>query len=312
MKNFFLLLLLSVSFLWANPLHERLKKAQKGDFLVTEQGKTKTLLRVHEANYPTLVLEEISFPSTVQVSKIAEWILQKAPGHTNWVMYEIDLEKKALLECFSFSRGCFLQPENGQHLLQTFLNLSFEKVLPEKRRKIGPSPLPGESDYRPFWKPPLKINGQKVPSEFSVYSIVWPKDTSPLSEKVIELYFDAGKKIAFPAWIQVHAEHISVFSKVIDAGSKLPSFYSTFPRRGPSLLKMSKEKSTYLLNIPKYCLDFDLIIEEDAKAVFTQQDFTLTHQEKETYLLKIKKPVKKELFIILIPKKHPHLYLPLS
>ncbi len=210
-------------------LKERLLQAQPGAYAVFEQGKTRSLLHVHSRKEQVLILEEISLPSSLGVRSWQEWIEERAPGHTSWSMYAIDLEKGELLSCFSFSRASWIQMGSQDHFLTLLLKKSFHALPDARRKKIGPPPMEGEADVRPVWNPPFLREGKKVPIDYVVAEIEWPKDASELSEKRLEVYFDKKKLSPFPVWVQVHTNHASVFARMVDSGEGLRSYYISFP-----------------------------------------------------------------------------------
>lgn len=230
-------LLLSLALIIALPLFpdsllkKRLSKAEAGAFIVFEQGKTVTLLSIHEKKDEILVLEEISCPSS-KLSKISNWqswVNEKAPGHTSWVMYKIDMQKAKILECFSFSRSSWIPMEGQEHFLTLLIKTPFQKVL--ERKKIGPPPMPGEVDHRSIWNPPFYHEGKKRSLTFDAYEIEWPKDSSELSQKKITAYFDRSELTPFPVWVQISNDHMAVYAREIDSGKGLVSYYSGIPEK---------------------------------------------------------------------------------
>lgn len=210
-------------------IKKRIINAPEGAYIVFEQGKTATLLAIHAKNESLLVLEEISCPTSL-VSKISnwqDWINIRAPGHTSWVMYKIDLQKAKLLQCFSFSRSSWIPIEGQEHFLTLLLKTSLKKVA--ERKKIGPSPMPGEMDLRPIWNPPFYYEGKKRSLTFEAYEMEWPKDDTELSQKLITAYFDTSGLSPFPTWVQISNDHMAVFAREIDAGTGLVSYYSDIP-----------------------------------------------------------------------------------
>lgn len=216
-----------------NILLERITHAHSGDFIVTEQGKSIAIIRVHSLMEDILTLEEISVPSHLAKDinlKWQNWIDARAPGHTSWVMYEIDVKNKLLRECYSFTRSSFIQIQD--HFITSLFQQNFYKETSDMRKKIGPPPMDGELDLRPLWNPPLMVDGKQIPkASFDAYQTTWPKDTSELSQKIIELYFPVKEEYPFPFWIQIHGDHGSVFARVIDSGKNLHSYYRDIPRR---------------------------------------------------------------------------------
>ncbi|MDE3045161.1 MAG: hypothetical protein KGJ02_00735 [Verrucomicrobiota bacterium] len=259
--------LLAVSFLQAAefPLLQRLEKAKTGDYIVLEANQTTTLLAIRALSPRSIVLEEISAPSNVLKKKPAswaEWIKNKAPGHTSWSMVEIDLKDRQILECYSFSRSAWLTQSPQESLIATLLHLPLVPIKADKRRKIGSPPLDGEPDRRQIWNPPLIYNGQKLDNAiFDVYEAEWPRDGSELGGKTVCLYFDRDKHSPLPYWIQVETTHVTASMRAIDSGKNLPSRFRSLPRRVPEFVGAPvKTKSGLRLSLksPKYYKEFEL------------------------------------------------------
>ncbi len=93
--------ILLTTFLNAFSLKDKLVKGNPGDYVVTEQMGTYTILVIRSISDHHILLEEIDAPKLnlePQSCSWKEWISQEAPGHTAWVSYLIDLEKNKLLE----------------------------------------------------------------------------------------------------------------------------------------------------------------------------------------------------------------------
>ncbi len=261
---FFLSLTLSLS---AAPfrLKERLEKAHIGDYVVSEAGKTTTLLCIRSLTPHSCILEEISAPSQnlkQKPSSWAEWIKENAPGHSSWSMIEIDLESGQILECFSFSKSAWVQTSQKENVIARLLYLPMKQVGVERQRKIGPPPMPGEPDFRKVWTPPLTFEGKKLESfRFDVFETVWPEDDTELSGQQVFLYFDRDQKLPLPFWIQIETSHVSAALRTIDAGKNLPIIHRNIPRRVPEFVGLPlKTEKTLLLNLksPKYYKAFEL------------------------------------------------------
>ncbi len=260
----FLLLTLS---LVAAPfrLKERVEKARPGDYMVTEAGKTITVLTVRAVSPHSLILEEISAPTQnlkPRPESWPEWVKEGAPGHTSWSMVEIDPSSGQLLECFSFSRSAWLQLTQKESLIATLLDLPMKKVASENQLKIGPPPMSGEPDFRKNWAPPFVFEGKNLEApKFEVYETVWPKDESELAGQDVMLYFDLEKGLPFPFWVQVQTSHATAAMKTIDAGKNLPQIHRKIPRRVPEFVGLPrKSENRLLLNVksPKYYKQFEL------------------------------------------------------
>lgn len=241
-----------------------------------------TLLAIRSLNPQTLILEEISIPSqnlNATLTSWNEWIKARAPGHTSWSMTEIDLNTGAILECYSFSRGGWVQLSSQESLFATLLQLPLSAIDAEKRRRIGPPPAPGEIDHRKEWNPPLVFEGQSIEgARFEVFETLWPEDGTELAGKSVSLYFDQEKKFPLPYWIQIDATSATANLRVIDAGKSLPPVYRNLPRRVPQLIGQPQktEKGLRLsLKSPKYFHSFEVFaIDVTTKE---KQIFPITH-----------------------------------
>ncbi|MBX7067399.1 MAG: hypothetical protein K1X28_09225 [Parachlamydiales bacterium] len=268
MKHWVLCFLLVSAALFGAPpfrMKERIEKAKVGDYMVTEAGKMITVLSIRSISPNSLILEEISVPSQnlkKRPDSWPEWVKANAPGHTSWSMIEIDPKSGQLLECFSFSRSAWIQLSQKESLIATLLFLPMKKVSPDKQRKIGPPPMPGEPDFRKVWVPPLVFEGKKLESpNFEVFETIWPKDDSELSNQEVMIYFDHEKQLPFPFWIQVQTSHATAALRTIDSGKNLPIIHRKIPRRVPEFVGLPrKTEDRLLLNLksPKYYKQFEL------------------------------------------------------
>ncbi|HSX37867.1 MAG TPA: hypothetical protein VLE95_03455 [Chlamydiales bacterium] len=246
-------------------VQDRLSIASNGDYLVMEGGKMITLLSIRSINPTSFVLEEVSAPVEnlqTRPSSWHEWIKGKAPGHTSWSMFEIQRSNGEILECYSFTRGAWIQLSTKESLIATLLSLSLTPVSHENRRKIGPPPSQGEMDNRKIWSPPALFEGKKQEGmQFDVYETVWPKDQTPFSGNTVLLYFDKEGRFPFPFWIQVEASHANLALRTIDTGKHCPSPYRKFPRRIPQFIgdpKKTQKGLKLFLKSPKYFQNFNL------------------------------------------------------
>lgn len=233
MKYWTFCFLFILNFLSAAEFHfkDRLEKGSQGDYFVFEANKTATLIAIRSISPAKIRLEEISVPSSKIPSSWPQWIQSKAPGHTSWSMIEIDLVNGVPLDCYSFSRSAWIQISQKESLLATLLHLSLHPIESDRRRRIGPSPLPGERDHRKFWNPPFIVEGRKKENAaFDVFETDWPEDGTELSGKTVSLYFDQEKKFPFPFWIQIETTHATGALRAIDCGKNLPSSHRSMPR----------------------------------------------------------------------------------
>jgi hypothetical protein len=92
----FLFLLFS-SFAYSNlTLKDRLIQAQAGDYIVSDQGGTYSLILIRYVDEDQLILEEIAVEQkAINLKKTTwkNWIENRAPGALSWVTLVIDLKK---------------------------------------------------------------------------------------------------------------------------------------------------------------------------------------------------------------------------
>lgn len=240
----------------------KFEKAQDGDYIVTKQDKTCTLIFVR-AHQPFLLLEEISVLESSVTTNWKQWLAEGAPGHTSWNLYEFDLESGKLNEAFSFSHRGWLTLGDDEQILAKLLTLPLNKVPEDKRRRIGPPPLAGESDTRKLWNPPKIFEGKTYEkSRFQVLGGRWPQDRSLLSGCAIEMYFDAQSPFPFPFWIELSNGHYTLKLRVVDAGKGLKSPQKLgMPHRPPQFVGQMQKEDKYwrvTLKSPHYYHQFKL------------------------------------------------------
>lgn len=213
-------------------IKERTPFAEPGDYIVSQQDKNFTVLLIRSFNAPKIVFEEISTPKAQKNWK--EWVQARAPGHTSWVVYEIDLSKDQLIECYSYSHQGWLFLDESQHFLAKLISLPLQKIPLEQKKRIGPAPQNGEEDRRSVWNPPLIVEGKKIEKpQFDSFRGIWPKDDTQLSESRIDLYFRKdGSPFFFPHWIEICNGHFTLKIRVLDSGKHLTSpITGAIPRR---------------------------------------------------------------------------------
>lgn len=248
-------------------LKEKYLNAHAGDFIVTEQDHTYSLLFIREITADHLLLEEIAAPdSQIDLNTIiwSEWVKAKAPGHTSWTLYEIDALYGNLIEAFSYSKRGWLYLDETQQFLSKLLCLPLSRASNAERRKIGPQPLAQEEDRRAIWNPPLTIEGKKLPKpQFDVWKGLWPEDGTQMGNCIVELYFSkANPAFPFPYWIEIKSPHYAFKLRTVDSGSGIISAYAgPIPHRPPQFTSpMQKTDGAYRLpiNSPHYYRTFHL------------------------------------------------------
>jgi len=321
MKKLLLLFLLVNSFLFANfSLKERILKSSPGDYTLFLQGKTVSLLLIREQTDNLLLIEEISAPEYQLKNKnLSEWVQKGAPGHTSWILYEIDLQKNELLESFSHSRNAWLLMNEEEHFLARLLSLKLTPVSYEDRKKIGPPPRDGERDHRSVWSPPLIIEGKRNPKPKAlVYSTIWPKDHSPLANKKIDLYFSPDEKYPLPFWIQLSSGMGSTFAKALNMGKNLSSpSPKAVPRRYPEFTTgVERDEGGYYIEVkcPKYFQDFELVALTPNNQTITIPFSTLKNSKEHLELSLDLKELSEGLTyqMMLLPKKNPEYFAELK
>jgi hypothetical protein len=211
-------------------LRDNLKLAQKGDFLVTAQGKMATLLHIFERTPNSLAVEEISIPLAqlpYSFTSWKEWMRQGSPGNTAWVLYVIEINSGHMLQCYSMTRRAWVNIPEANNFLSTLLNLRFTGIPDWQRKKAGPPPLLGVPDRRSPWQPRMILDGQEIKGVlFDAYRTHWPKDKSLLSDKTIDVYLPQDRvryPAYFPYWLQISAVVGKAQIFIIDSGHEMTS-----------------------------------------------------------------------------------------
>lgn len=217
-------------------LNSVLTKAQKGDFVVILQNKSFSLLHILQSEKNSLVIEEISAPIKLK-SKIQgdwkKWIQQQAPGHTSWILYELNLKNCYIDQVYSCSQKSWKKNFPQEQIFATLMNLKFTSIPAQRRKKVGP-PVPGGMlDDRPFWHPPIFFEGKKVKEiESEAFFSYWPQDGSDLSGKRIEIFLISEQDLVpnyFPIWLQVSDKVGQAKFRLIDSGRELVSSHQSLP-----------------------------------------------------------------------------------
>ncbi len=220
-------LFLSILF-FTNPLPslslgDKVLNGAVGDYIITEQNKLYSLIRIHSLEPSKVIIEEISFPYKALSSDVANWLKNGALGHTSWSLLEIDLKTNTLQKFFSFTKNSYLAFSPEDSFLLKILDLPLTPISNEERKKIGPPPKEG-FDTRKVWNPPLYFEGKKENApQFTAYKLIYPKDGSLLSGKKIELFFNkSNDSFPFPYWGQITDDSEAALKfRVIDSGRNL-------------------------------------------------------------------------------------------
>jgi len=230
MRHILFLMLLLPVLCWGNmALRDNLSKANPGDFIVTAQNKTYTMLLVQGRDGNVLKLEEITIPMTrlnLKGFSWRDWIANDAPQNTSWVRYTIDLHDASMKEFYSFTKRGYYKMNEADNFLSKLLNLEMQEIPHNQRKKIGSCP-PFGTDRRKLWQPQMVVDGTYVTGvHFLAYRTKWPKDNSELSERVIEVYVPEDHSrypSYFPYWLQVHGIIGKAKIRIVDSGFNLKS-----------------------------------------------------------------------------------------
>lgn len=228
MRCFLILLLIPLFCFGDQTVKDRLLKSQPGDFVVTEQGPHYSLLLVRTVDPQKAILEEVTVEKgKIDLKKISwkNWIENKAPGAESWTGFYLNLSKNTLERSFSYLDNQWLYIEKSDYLVKNLLTIPFRPTRDTERKKIGPSPMPGEIDRRKFWKPQLMREGkQKKQCEYQVCRSKWPADKTPIAGCIIEMYLDAHEPaFPFPYWMEVQHPHFTFKVRTIDSGCGIQS-----------------------------------------------------------------------------------------
>jgi hypothetical protein len=256
MKRIVLIIsILLTTFLNAFSLKDKLVKGNPGDYVVTEQMGTYTILVIRSISDHHILLEEIDAPKLnldPAPSSWKEWISNEAPGHTAWVSYLIDLEKNKLLESYSHSRSAWLYAEDPNNFLSRLMTLSLEKTPADKRKRIGPPPNDDE-DHRALWLPSVIFEGKKMEkTSITSWTTKWPSDNSIIAGCEIELYFSG---FAFPYWIEIKSPHYKAAIRSIDSGREMQSPKAVVFQQSPFFIgshHLNKGSVEFHIHCPPY------------------------------------------------------------
>lgn len=209
-------------------LRDHLKRAQFGDYIVVSSNKTNTLMHIYGKKDNLLTVEEITVPERGVPPNLhwKDWVRNEAPGHTSWVMYDLDLRNGKMARYYSFSHGNWYDIPDHDNFLYKLLNLKLNKISDRGRKRVGPKPTSGP-DFRPVWQPKMVVEGQHVKgTTFDAWRAKWPRDGSELSSKTVEVYTaqeNDKHPSYFPYWLQINGAVGKAKIRIIDSGRELQS-----------------------------------------------------------------------------------------
>jgi len=325
-----LCMLFSVALASEVQLKEKLAEAQPGSYLVLEQNKIFTLFHIYDRTEDTVIIEEVSIPAARfarNPMNWKQWFECGAPGHSSWIMSQVNLNSGAFEETFSFTHQGWIDMSESNPFLTTLLNLHFREVPDSHRKKIGMPPSHNKQDRRPLWHPRLTVEGCVIPNTyFSAYVTRWPADGTELSRKIVEIYLPTAQEDAFyptyfPYWLEVEGKIGSAKVRVIDSGMNAISPKQTLPKRPIQLMgevQINEEGLSLQIKSPSYYKEF-VILAERSDAFFGQT-FSLPcqtcHYRGDLIVLKVTKQVLKDLItegesyrFSISPKENPNIVL---
>jgi hypothetical protein len=264
------LLICSVLSAGALQLKAKLAEAQPGSYIVIEQNKTFTFFHIYNRFDQSVVIEEVSIPAASFARKPMNWKVwfeSGAPGHTSWIISQVNINTGLFEETFSFTHQGWINMSSSNPFLTTLLNLPFQEIPVENRRRVG-----GNSSGRPLWNPRLIVNGAIVPNtSFYAYKARWPSDGSELARKVVEIYLPVDTSGStyfpsyFPYWLEVDGKIGSAKARVVDSGFGASSPKPSLPKRTPQLIGDYETKPdgiVFKIKSPLYYREFTVFAEE--------------------------------------------------
>jgi hypothetical protein len=233
MPYFFIIFIFLVSHFHLNAdtllLKDNFYRAKKGDYLVVSANRTDTLLHIYDKTDQVITIEEVAVPSSkrsVPSFSWKKWMSEGAPENSSWVIYDIDLNTGKMVRYYSFTKKGWFEISEADNFLFKLINLKFTKVPLASRRHIGLKPS-SEADIKRVWHPQMIVDGKIVKGVvFDAWRAYWPKDTSELSGKLIEIYIPEENELYssyFPYWLQVSGAIGKAKVRIIDSGSGLKS-----------------------------------------------------------------------------------------
>ena len=233
-KSLLLFCLLGISSLFSLSLKDKFMMGECGSYLVSEQNELVTLLHLHSKHEDLLIFEEVTLPlHAAKEITWKKWLESGAKGHTAWILYEVDLQKRRVLRTFSVTEQAWIRADEIESFLIPFLFMELTPLSDGERIKKSPSPKAGELETR-FWAPPQVLEGIKQEDPlYDVFCSRWPNDASELAGQTLIFYFDQNRKeYPFPYWIQVREGVIKFKIKALDSGRGLFSPILGFPSKG--------------------------------------------------------------------------------
>jgi len=208
-------------------LIDNLRKAKAGDYIVTAQNKSYSLLHIASKQSDRIAVEEISIAAPKYPKGLPwhKWVADGAQNYSSWVVYHIDLQSGQSLATYALTRQGWMPIAHRNNILYTLLNLQLSKIPHEQRRRVGAGFTFTPRDKRPLWQPVATHEGASINGlHFEGWKTRWPKDGSDLSDMVIEAYIPAEETAIpnyFPYWLQISGSIVCAKIRIVDTGSSL-------------------------------------------------------------------------------------------
>ncbi len=232
------LLFVFVTTVQAQPFKNIFLNGAVGDYSIYQNGSSVTILNIHSKELPFITVEEITLPKEIYENvkgiDLNNWLKKNAPNSTSWTLMEIDTSNFSITSTYCLTRKAHLHVHKEDTLIASLLGLEINPIPITHLPRTGPRPAT-KNDDRPIWVPSMFVNGKKqTPKTVDVYCGRWGKDSSPLSDKNIDLYI--LDHFPFPYWIQIHGDYGSKKMISLDSGSNLLSPVEQIPQMPPKFI----------------------------------------------------------------------------
>ncbi len=193
--------------IYAQTIADRLEYLSKGDVVIFDLHNSIAAVEVCDTHEDTAELRVLSATKDVlsrhNCTNYIEWHAKGCKDAQFDERLTIQVQKGVIGSTLTHAKW-----------LETLLQLELYKIPNFSRRRGGAAPMSGEIDLRPIWNPPLVVFGEKTKGDCEAFSTKWPEDDSPLSSRVLILYFPKSPLTvqAFPYWIESPSSsyHVSV------------------------------------------------------------------------------------------------------
>ncbi len=181
---------------------------------------------IQEKTSESITIDEISVPTTKNITNFTDWLQNGAKENTSWIQYQIDPQSGRMLSLYSFTKKAQCDPKTSQQFLSTLINLPFNEIPLNQRKLKGnarKSSIPKEEE---LWQPQMILNGQIIKGvTFNAYKALWPQEgPQEIAGKEITIYLPKDPRYLsyFPYWIQVAGQVENAKIRVCDSGKNCP------------------------------------------------------------------------------------------